>query len=294
MAHKKMIVEARVNEYAMRDGNPHVPWTADEIAETAARCREAGASILHFHARAEDGAPLHTAERNAEIIRKVRQKCDMLILPTLGFFANDTDPNARINCILELAKDPATKPDIVPIDTGSTNLDAFDREKLSFSHSNRVYENRTNAVEHYFRSLKNAGIKPKMTCWSIGFVRRALAFMEIGLVAEPGYFLLNMTDGPYLTGHPGTLEGLDAFLPFLPKSVRHSWTANIVGGNLLDLCEGVARRGGNIAPGIGDYPYIELGCPTNEELVRRTCIIARGCGREIASPDDVREILEIS
>ncbi|WP_453967542.1 3-keto-5-aminohexanoate cleavage protein [Bradyrhizobium elkanii] len=63
---------------------------------------------------------------------------------------------------------------------------------------------------------------------------------------------------------------------------------------MLDLCEGVARRGGNIAPGIGDYPYIELGRPTNEELVRRTCTIARGCGREIASPDDVREILEIS
>ena len=47
MTRKKMIIEARINEYAMRDDNPHVPWTPDEIAETAARCREAGASIVH-------------------------------------------------------------------------------------------------------------------------------------------------------------------------------------------------------------------------------------------------------
>lgn len=290
---EKMIVEARINEYAMRDGNPHIPWTADEIAETAARCREAGASILHFHARGDDGSPLHTVEKNAEIIRKVRQKCDMLILPTLGFFANDTDPAARIDCIIELAKDPQTKPDIVPIDTGSSNLDTFDRDARTFSHADRIYENRTDAVEHYLRSLRKAGIKPKMTCWSVGFVRRATAFMEMGLVDDPGYFLLNMTDGPYITGHPGSLEGLDAFLAFLPKHRRHYWTANIVGGNLLDLCEGVARRGGNIAPGIGDYSYAELGRPTNEEVVARACEIARGCGREIAAPDDVRELLNI-
>ena len=70
-----MIIEARVNEYAMRDQNPHVPWKAEEIADTAARCREAGASILHFHARAHDGSPLQTVDENAEIIRRVRSKC---------------------------------------------------------------------------------------------------------------------------------------------------------------------------------------------------------------------------
>jgi uncharacterized protein (DUF849 family) len=58
----KVVLEARINEYAMRDRNLHVSWTADEIAETAARCREEGAAILHFQARAEDGTPLHTPE----------------------------------------------------------------------------------------------------------------------------------------------------------------------------------------------------------------------------------------
>ena len=71
---KKMILEARVNEYATRDENSHVPWTPDEIAETAARCREAGASIVHFHARKPDGSPEHSVEAYAEIIRKSRAK----------------------------------------------------------------------------------------------------------------------------------------------------------------------------------------------------------------------------
>lgn len=290
---QKMIVEARINEYAMRDENPHVPWTVDEIVESAARCHEAGASILHYHARSDDGSPLHTVEKNAEIIRAVRKRCDLIILPTLGFFSNDTDPAARINCILELAKHEETRPDIVPIDVGSCNLDLYDPTTRSFSLADRVYLNRTSEVEYYLRALKTTRVKPKMTCWNIGYVRRAVAFMEMGLIAEPGYFLLNMTDGPYLTGHPGTLEGLDAFLPFLPRDKRHVWAANIVGGSLVDIAEGVATRGGGIAPGIGDYAYTELGSPANEVVVRRVCDIARSCGRVIASPSDVREMLDL-
>ena len=148
---RKMILEARINEYAMRDQNPHVPWTPDEIADTAARCREAGASIVHFHAR------------------------------------------------------------------------------------------------------------------------------------NP--------DGPYLTGHPGTPDGLDAHLRFLPAGVRCEWSSNVVGGNLLTLAQMSARLGGHIAPGIGDYAYPELGCPPNEQIVRMAADIARQEGREIATPDDARALL---
>ncbi len=290
---KKMILEARVNEYAMRGRNPHVPWTADEIAETAARCRDEGAAIVHFHARDEDGSPLHTVEAYAEIIRKIRSKSDILVHPTLGWFSNDGDPAGRVDCVTTLALDPATKPDIAPIDTGSTNLETYDAEKRSFSFADRVYMNRTDTLEVYAREFRRSGIKPEIVCWSVGFIRRALALMDMGLVAEPAYFLLNMTDGPYLTGHPGTPAGLRAHLQFLPPDRTIEWTANIVGGNLLDLAEAVAEQGGHLAPGIGDYPYVELGCPSNEEVVRMAARTARSAGRELASPDDVRQMLDM-
>jgi len=288
---KKMILEARINEYAMREANPHVPWTAAEIAETAARCREEGASILHFHARNPDGSPLHTAEAYADIIRQVRSKCDILIHPTLGWFSNDDDPAGRIGCVTTLATDPATKPDIAPIDTGSLNLEMYDSQTRTFSQADRVYKNRTDTLEHYARELARVGIKPALVSWAVGFTRRAAALMEMGLIAEPGYFLLNMTDGPYLTGHPGTPEGLQAHLQFLPDHLRCEWTANVVAGNLLDLAEICAKQGGHLAPGIGDYPYRELSCPSNEEVVRLAARVVRAAGRDIASPQDAREML---
>jgi uncharacterized protein (DUF849 family) len=291
---KKMILEARINEYAMRDPNPHVPWTADEIAETAARCRAEGAAIVHFHARGGDGSPLHTVEAYAKIIRKIRSKSDILVHPTLGWFSNDHDPAGRIECVTTLATDPATKPDIAPIDTGSTNLEEYDPAARTFAHADRVYINRTDTLELYAREFRQSGIKPQIVCWSVGFMRRAFALMDMGLVSEPAYFLMNMTDGPYLTGHPGTPEGLQAHLEFLPDGRRIEWAANIVGGNLLDLAEMAARRGGHLAPGIGDYPYAELGCPSNEEVVRLAAQTIRAAGRELASPEDAKELLSIS
>jgi 3-keto-5-aminohexanoate cleavage enzyme len=288
---KKMILEARVNEYAMRDENPHVPWTPDEIAESAARCRDAGASIVHFHARTPDGTPDHSVETYAEIIRKIRAKCDILVHPTLGWFSNDGDPAARSRCVTTLAQDPATRPDFAPIDTGSINLETYADGR--FAQADRVYTNRTDTLVTYAQAFADAGVKPIIVTWSIGFTRRALALMEMGLVAEPAYFLLNMTDGAFITGHPGTGEGLDAHLRFLPPGRRIEWSSNVVGGNLLKLARISAERGGHIAPGIGDFAYKELGCPTNEAVIALAAKEARAAGREIAGPADVREMLSL-
>jgi uncharacterized protein (DUF849 family) len=286
-----MIIEARINEYAMRDDNPHVPWTPDEIAETAARCYAEGASIIHFHARNADGSPLHGAAAYGEIIRKIRARCDVLVHPTLGWFSNDGDPAGRIDAITALAADPATRPDIAPIDTGSTNLELFDAASGAFTHADRVYRNQTDTLLHYARELRRVGVKPNVVCWSVGFQRRAMAMLQAGELSGPLWMLMNMTDGPYLTGHPGTEIGLEAHLKFLPREAPIEWASNIVGGNLIDLVEMSAMRGGHVAPGIGDYPYVELGSPPNELIIRRAVAIARAAGREIASVAETRDLL---
>ena len=94
--------------------------------------------------------------------------------------------------------------------------------------------------------------------------------------------MVNMTDGPYITGHPGTPTGLQALVDFLPKNRKCVWTANIVGGSLVDLAACVARLGGNIAPGIGDYPYLELSSPPNEVVIQRVAEIARAGGTSLS------------
>ena len=288
---KKMILEARINEYAMREENPHVPWTADEIAETAARCREEGASIVHFHARNPDGSPLHGVAAYAEIIRKIRSRSDILVHPTLGWFANDADPAGRIECVTALAREPATRPDFAPIDTGSLNLESYDAPTRSFRHAERVYTNRTDTLQLYAQEFRRCRIKPQLVTWGIGFTRRAAALIDMGLVDGPAWFLVNMTDGAFITGHPGTAAGLQAHLDFLPSSRKVEWASNVVGGNLLELADMTARLGGHLAPGIGDYPYRELGCPRNEETIRMAARTARAAGRALASPQEARELL---
>jgi 3-keto-5-aminohexanoate cleavage enzyme len=81
---KKLIIEARMIEYEMRDRNPDVPWTPEEIASDAAACRCAGAAIVHFHARTPDGAPEPRVDITKEIIRRLRESSDILIGPALG------------------------------------------------------------------------------------------------------------------------------------------------------------------------------------------------------------------
>jgi len=178
----------------MRDNNPHVPFTCDEIVRAAVQCREAGAAILHFHARKDDGSPDCTAANYARTIRAIRKQCDILILPTLGFTVNDKDRKQRIQIIQELAVSPETCPDIIPLDMGSVNVDKYDSVSGMFSDAGRVYENSTETLLHFVKILNDLEINVKMVCWGVGFIRRGIAFLRSGLIKHPGYFLFGVAD----------------------------------------------------------------------------------------------------
>lgn len=293
MTSNKIIIEARINEYSLKAVNPNIPYSVDEIVRAAVDVRAAGAAILHYHARGLDGSADTSVEMNAEIIRRVRAETDLLVLPTLGFISNDSAAERRIDTVAMLAKDPATRPDIAPIDTGTANLDEWDQSSTTFQQSDRIYVNSTTSLIHYAKTLREVGVKPKMVSWSVGFTRRAMALMDAGYIDEPGYLLFHLTGGKYLTGHPPTVEGLMAHLAFIPKDKGIHWTVNCLGGNLLPLVPVIAQLGGNFAIGIGDYPYPELGLPDNGALVREAVHMARIAGRTPATPAEVREMLRL-
>ena len=109
----------------------------------------------------------------------------------------------------------------------------------------------------------------------------------MGLITKPGYFLFHLTEGKYITGHPCTVSGVDAMRSVLPDEPCY-WSANCLGGNLLNVAPHVLKNGGGLAIGIGDYHYKELGAPTNAELIKRAAEMAREVDRGIASPDEVK------
>ena len=111
------------------------------------------------------------------------------------------------------------------------------------------------------------------------------------MIAAPVAAQLTLSSS-ILAAHPGSVRGLQALADFLPDAPI-LWSVNNGGGNLLPLVAAAIERGGHIAIGLGDYAYPELGRPTNAELVREVARIARGCGRELATPAEVRKALGV-
>jgi 3-keto-5-aminohexanoate cleavage enzyme len=294
----ELIIEARINEYAGRGQNPHVPWTADEIAEDAHRCAGAGASIVHFHARDVRGEPLYGAKANADIIRRIRHRTDVLIHPTLGAATLDAPPRERIEPVVSLAKDPATRADFVPMDMGSENLDFYDPQARRFHTTDVIYKNTTATLQHFANAITAAGMKHYLACWSVGFTRQALAFIDMGLLPEPVFLLFVLTDGNLLAGHPGTPAGLDAHLQMLPKDKNIEWGVCNHGGDLLPLVDKIIGDGGHVAIGLGDFPYATsvgiAGQPTNADLIAKVADRAHALGRAVAQPADVRAVLRMA
>lgn len=289
----ELIIEARINEYAMRSDNPYVPWSGEEITEDAIRCAKSGASIVHFHARSEAGAPEHGYDAYAQTISSIRDQTDILIHPTLGAATHDVSAVNRIQTVVHLADDPATRPDFAPMDMGSANLDFYDQNNRRFYTYDVIYKNSTATLQHFASAITDAHMKHYVVSWNIGFTRQALAFIDMGLLPEPVFLLFVLTDGALLAGHPGTESGLDAHLAMLPTDRNIEWAVCNHGGDLLPLVDKIIGEGGHIAIGLGDYPYASIRPMKNAELVSHVADRAAAAGRQVADPKCVRDHFEM-
>lgn len=289
---RKVIIEARINEYMMRDENPHVPWTPEEIAKAAADARAEGASIVHYHVRNDDGSPCHDPEVYNDALRRIRDACDILVHPTLGQVTIKGD-EARLRHIVETQNDPILKPDFAPIDMGSTNVDRFDVKAGHYTSDNLAYVNTIGTLQFFAKRIRALGVKPALVSWSVPFTRTLEAFFEMGLIDEPAYLLFGLTDSGIYGGHPGTVRGLFAHLDFLPRR-NIVWSVSNKIGNLFGPAALALEQGGNIAVGLGDYAYLELGEPTNGAVIREFVRLARAMGREPTTPEETKGILGMS
>jgi uncharacterized protein (DUF849 family) len=141
--------------------------------------------------------------------------------------------------------------------------------------------------------IAELGLKPVPILWDIGSIRNTAALVDMNLLRPPLFCELSLTEGGFLSGHPGTQQGLKAYLDFFPTGQNWLWTVLLWGGSLLPLAEHVIRLGGHISIGLGDYGYKELGWPSNAKLVERVKDIADRVGRPVATPAEARTLLGI-
>ncbi len=285
--HDRIVIEVRGNEYTGRDPNRNVPWSAVEIADDAARCRDAGASIVHFHARdARTGAPVWETEAYAETIRAIRHRTDVLVNPTLGA-STIPDPMLRCAHIPELGADVATRPELAPVDLGSFNIDPYDASTRTFRNEDLIYATSVRGLRHEIDAIRGAGVAVQAVLWTVGSCRLLGAFREMGVLPRNLLAQITLSDG-WLSAHPGTVRGLETMVEFLPSDPGVHWSVSRYGGDLLELVPAAIAAGGHVSIGIGDFHY---GGRRNDEVVREVVAIARSFGREPATPDEVRAAL---
>jgi uncharacterized protein (DUF849 family) len=290
----KLIIEVRINEYASRKENANVPFSPVEICDEALRCWREGASILHYHARdPQTGAASSSAELYADTARRIKDKSDLLVMPTLGAWTLPA-PEARMSHVVEMARDPATRPDFAPIDMGTSNVDTWHPGRRTFVTDETVYLNTTKTLRYFAETIRASGVRPYMALWNVSSIRTTAAFVEAGLFKQPLYAGIVLSEGGLFAGNPGTIRGLEAMADFIPADLRCQWSVMCVGGNLFPLVGSALERGGHIAIGLGDYPYTELGTPRNFELVERVAEMAREMGHEVATPSEARKTLGLA
>lgn len=286
----KLIIDARLNEYTFREPNPNIPFSPEEIARDAASCREAGASIVHYHARdPETGAPSTDRLLYAETARLIRRACDAIIMPTLG--ANSvTDLDERISHLEFMAKDSASRADLAPLDLASISLGIWKEGMAAVAGDDLVYYNSVGALKSLAARARAVGATPMAAIWNVGSLRILEAFVRTGVLPQTIFAELFTTEGGLIAGHPGTRRGLQALIDFVPESVDCVWAAACYGANALDLVEMAIEQGGHVAIGLGDYAYPELGNgkPTNAQVIAAVVEIARRKGRAVATPDEAR------
>lgn len=251
-----------------RDRTPHIPLTPEQIAESAVKCRDAGAAIAHVHARHADGRPTLNPDIFARIHELVSQHTDLIVQISTGGRA-DLDAHVRAEPIRRI------RPEMASLTTGSMNF------------PDQVYSNSFETVATLARAMVEAGTKPEMEIFEAGMIDNALALVEDGLATPPLHF-------DFVMGSRGSQPATARQLLFLAESIPEDATWTVAGLGRWQLPMGILAigMGGHVRVGLEDNLYYRRGeLATNEQLVARMARIASEAERPVATPQVARQIL---
>jgi 3-keto-5-aminohexanoate cleavage enzyme len=274
MSKPMVITAAMVGAETTREQTPYLPISAEEIAEDAAKCREAGAAMVHLHVRTPDGKPSQDTELFRAAIRAIRKRTDVLIQVSTGG-AVGMSVDERCGGLRLTGED---RPDMATLTTGTVNF------------GDEVFWNPRPLVRDIARRIQALGLRPELECFDVGMVDEARALAKEGLVELPAHF-------DFVLGVPGTLTAREDALDFMIASLPEgcTWTVAAMGRHQLPFVELAAERGGNARVGLEDNIYVSKGvlAKGNWELVAEAAKRVKAKGRTPATPQQARELLRL-
>lgn len=275
MTQPMVVTAAMVGAETTREQTPYLPISAEEIAEDAAKCREAGAAMVHLHVRTPDGKPSQDTELFRAAIRAIRKRCDILVqVSTGGAVGMSVDERCG-----GLKLEGADRPDMATLTTGTVNFGPD------------VFWNPRPLVRDIAARIKALGLKPEIECFDVGMIDEARALEKEGFITLPAHFDFVLGVGGALAA---SVEALDFMRSYIPKD--STWTCAAMGRHQLPFVELAAAKGGNARVGLEDNIYVSKGvlAKGNFELVAEAVRRAKAAGRTLATPQQARELLRLT
>jgi len=273
---KVIITAALTGVLATRDHCPAIPYTPKEIGEEAKRAADAGAAIVHIHARKPDGGPDWSVETFAEIFSEVRARTDVIINFSTGGVGIPAEE--RVAHIRDL------RPEMAALNMGSMNYAIYSEKKKAFHHDH-VFANPFKDIQLFLETMKGANVRPEMECFDTGHIGNTRPLIDMEVLAPPLQFSLIMG---VLGGIPGTTRHLVDQVDSLPPASH--WQGIGVGLKQWPLVAAAITMGGNVRVGLEDNFYVEEGsmAKSNGDLVEKAVRLAHDLGREVAMAAEAR------
>jgi len=254
-----------------KEANPNIPETPEEIGRAAAAAEEAGASVVHLHARRPNGGRSLATERFQEIDDAVRRHADDVVIQhsTGGTGAPDEDRH------LPLRTDPP--PEMASLDMGLLNR-----------YDHLTSENTRGLVDSLHAEMVDRGIKPEMELFNDGHRNEMYGLLKRRDLADPAYATLIFGPG---TLTPPTPQHFMTAVADLPDGVQFNTLG--FGRHQLPFATMGILFGGHVRVGLEDNVYYRRGelAESNAQLVERVARVAAELGRPVATPSEARDIL---
>ncbi len=290
MQEEPLIIECSLNEQVTRSATKHVPISDDEIVSDALEAAEAGASIIHFHARdVETGALLHPGlPEYRRIMKRIRRENpDVLVYPTYG--ASPTKEE-RFSHLEALALDDDVRLEFATIDPGAINYADYNESArklgwdfvLSVSHEE---------MQYFLDLSRRFRLHFGFVIRELGHVRHVLAYRDMQWTRDPLLLKITMSEN-HAWGVAPSQKGIRTMTTeTIPPDVRYRWMTYVEGRCHPELSRYAVQNGGHVRTGVGDNPRFGEEDLSNAQQVDRIAEMSRTAGRPIASPSDVRDMM---
>ncbi|GHF69041.1 3-keto-5-aminohexanoate cleavage protein [Seohaeicola zhoushanensis] len=301
MAPRKVIITCAVTGAIHTPSmSPQIPITAQEIADAAIGAAEAGAAIVHLHARdPKDGRPDQSPELFEPFLRTIKQRSDCVVNITTGGSPAMT-VEERIRPVVTF------KPEVASLNMGSMNFGLYpmlERFK-EFRHDwerpylegsdDRIFKNTFKDIAGILTTCAENGTRFEIECYDIGHLYTLAHFVDRGLVKPPFFVqsVFGILGG--IGGHPEDVMHMKRTADRLFGDA-YRWSVLGAGKNQMSIAATAAAMGGNVRVGLEDSLWIGPGqlARSNAEQVSRVRTIIEQLGLEIATPAEAREMLQL-